>query len=126
MFRILLNATNFRSPLLRTIVPVTATAIALQGAIAIPSVIAGTEKFYDLSGSITYISCTALSLYLPVLRARASTPLKATLASPSLWSSLLGRNLAQGGFWNWRQVVVSAAVTVWATRCEYIKPNFSV
>ena len=116
MLQLLLKATNFKSPLLRIIIPVTATAIALQGAVAIPSCFAGTERFYDLSGSITYISCTALSLYLPVLRMRASAASSAIAGSPSLLSSLLGQSVAEGGFWNWKQIALSAAVTVWATR----------
>jgi hypothetical protein len=116
MLRLLLGVTNFKSPLLRAIVPVTAAAFALKGAVAIPSCIAGTENFYDLSGSITYISCTALSLYLPVLRARASATGAAIVGNPSLLNSLFGRSLAEGGVWNWRQVAVSAAVTIWATR----------
>jgi hypothetical protein len=119
MLRILLNATNFRSPLLRTVVPTVAAAFAIQGAVAIPSILAQTERFYDLSGSLTYLSCTALSLYLPVLRARAlSGDVGAKLLQwPSIWKSIQGKSLAQGAFWDWRQLVLTAAVSIWATRC---------
>jgi hypothetical protein len=119
MLRALLNSTNFRNPLLRTVVPTVAAAFAIQGAVAVPSLLAQTERFYDLSGSLTYLSCTALSLYLPVLRARAlSGDAAAKLFQwPSIWKSLQGKGLAQGGFWDWRQLVLSAAVGLWATRC---------
>jgi steroid 5-alpha reductase family enzyme len=33
-----------------------------------------------------------------------------------LWKSFLGKNVAEGGFWDYRQILLSAAVTVWATR----------
>lgn len=128
MLRVILTATNFRSPLLRTVVPTVAAALALQGAVAIPSIIAQTERFYDLSGSLTYISCTALSLYLPILRARVLTG-GATASSivgwPSLWKSALGRSAAEGGFWDWRQIALSAAVFIWASRCVSSAPILS-
>jgi steroid 5-alpha reductase family enzyme len=111
----MLNATNFRNPFLRTLVPSIGLAYGIQAAAAIPSIILQTERFYDLSGSLTYISCTALSLYLPTLRARAA----ATAASSApAWPSLLASLTSKGAInaWNWRQVVLSAAVTIWATR----------
>ena len=120
MLSTVLHITNFQSPLLRTIVPTAAAAFAIQGAVSIPSVFAQTERFYDLSGFLTYLSCTALSLYLPVLRARAVSGAVSEHAVgwPSLWRSLLGKSLAQEGFWDWRQIALSAAVSIWATRCE--------
>lgn len=111
----LLHATNFRSPFLRTLVPSIGLAYGLQAAVAIPSIFFQSERFYDASGSLTYIGCTALSLLLPTIRARyaaasAGTPL------PSFPSLLAG--LGKGGVnaWNWRQVVLSAFVTAWAIR----------
>lgn len=114
----LLHATNFSNPFLRTLVPSIATAFALQGAVAIPSILAQNEQFYDLSGSLTYLSVTALSLYLPTLRARAVASLAgaAKPAFPSLLAAFTGAGGPNG--LNWRQVVLSAAVTVWATRCK--------
>jgi hypothetical protein len=50
-------------------------AYGIQAAVAIPSIIAQNERFYDLSGSLTYLSCTALSLFLPALRARSAATL---------------------------------------------------
>lgn len=113
----LLHATNFSSPFLRTLIPSISLAYGLQGLVAIPSILAQSEKFYDLSGSLTYLSCTALSLYLPTLRARYAASLAGTSkpAWPSLVGALTGR---AGNGLNWRQVVLSAAVSIWATRCQ--------
>ena len=111
----LLHATNFRNPFLRTLLPSVGLAYGIQAAVAIPSIVFQTERYYDLSGSLTYISCTALSLYLPTLRARAAASVSGTAPA---WPSLLASLTSKGGvnMWNWRQVVLSAAVTIWATR----------
>ncbi|KJY02568.1 unnamed protein product [Zymoseptoria tritici ST99CH_1A5] len=111
----LLHATNFRNPFLRTLIPSIGLAYGLQFAFAVPSIALQTERVYDLSGSLTYISCVALSLYLPTLRARFAS-LPGTLAPA--WPSLLQSLVSKGGAntWNWRQVVLSAAVTFWAAR----------
>lgn len=111
----LLHATNFRNPFLRTLVPSIGLAYGIQAAVAIPSIALQTERFYDLSGSLTYLSCTALSLYLPTLRARAAAGIGS--AAPA-WPSLLASLTSKGGvnMWNWRQVFLSAAVSVWAVR----------
>ena len=92
-------------------------AFGIQAAVAIPSIAFQSERFYDLSGSLTYISCTALSLYLPTLRARLAATAAGSGALPP-WPSLLSSLTSKGGVnaWNWRQVVLSAAVTVWAAR----------
>ena len=110
----LLHATNYRNPFLRTLVPSIGLAYGIQAAVAIPSILFQTERFYDLSGSLTYISCTALSLYLPTIRAR----LASSVASSPAWPSLLASLTSKGGVsaWNWRQVVLSAAVSLWAVR----------
>lgn len=115
----MLNATNFRNPFLRTLVPSIGLAYGIQAAVAIPSIIWQTERFYDLSGSLTYISCTALSLYLPTLRARAAAT---TAATAPAWPSLLASLTSKGAVnaWNWRQVVLSAAVSVTPS----IQPDF--
>ncbi|KAK5118797.1 hypothetical protein LTR62_000006 [Meristemomyces frigidus] len=112
----LLHLTNYRNPFLRTLVPSIGLAFGLQAACALPSILYQTERFYDLSGSLTYISCTALSLYLPTIRARLAAS-GAGAALPA-WPSLLQSLMSKGGVsaWNWRQVVLSAAVTFWATR----------
>jgi len=114
-----LHFTNFRNPFLRTLIPSISAAFALQGAVAIPSILAQSEQFYDLSGSLTYLSVTALSLYLPALRARAAAAAAGTIkpAWPSIIAALNGSASASG--LNWRQVVLSAAVSIWATRRKF-------
>ena len=118
----LLALTNFRSPFLRTLVPSIGLAYAIQAGVAAPSILFQSERFYDLSGSLTYLSCTALSLYLPTLRARAAaaTVSAGTAALPA-YPSLLASLASKGGVqaWNWRQVILSAAVAIWATRRTY-------
>lgn len=111
-----LHLTNFRNPFLRTLVPSISAAFALQAAVAVPSIFTQSERFYDLSGSLTYLSVTALSLYLPTLRARAAAAATGSIkpAWPSIISALNGTASANG--LNWRQVVLSAAVGIWATR----------
>ncbi|KAL8949270.1 MAG: hypothetical protein Q9222_004609 [Ikaeria aurantiellina] len=113
LFNSILHATNFSRPFLSTLVPSIGLAYTIQGLAAVPSIIAQTERFYDLSGSLTYISCTALSLYLPTIRARAAAAAAGTI-KPA-WPSILGALSGSGGL-NWRQVFLSAAVSVWATR----------
>ena len=108
-----LHATSYRAPLLRTLVPTVALAYGIQTAVAIPSIAAQSERFYDLSGSLTYLSCTALSICLPYLRARAAGQFSKGVVE---YLSMPG---AGQGVWWWRQAVLSAAVGVWATRCEY-------
>ena len=114
----LLHATTFSRPFLSTLVPSIALAYTLQAGVAVPSIIAQSERFYDLSGSLTYLSCTALSLYLPTIRARYAAAAAGAIkpAWPSILGALRGVN---GAGLNWRQVVLSAAVSVWATRCEF-------
>ncbi|KAF2812110.1 DUF1295-domain-containing protein [Mytilinidion resinicola] len=106
----LLAQTAFRNPLLRTVVPSVALAYGIQAAFAVPSIAAQSERFYDLSGSLTYLSCTAFSLSLPYLRARA-----AGAASGGLLEYLRAPAPGQG-LWFWRQALLSAAVGIWATR----------
>jgi hypothetical protein len=119
----LLHLTNFRNPFLRTLIPSVSAAFAIQTAVAIPSILAQSERFYDLSGSLTYLSVTALSLYLPTLRARAAAQLAGSVkpAWPSLLDALKGTGGPNG--FNWRQVVLSTAVTVWATRRKSNVPS---
>ena len=114
----LLHATAFKSTFLSTLVPSIGLAYALQAGVAVPSIIAQSERFYDLSGSLTYLSCTALSLYLPTIRARYAAAAMGSV-KPA-WPSVLGalRGVPGAGL-NWRQVALSAAVGVWATRCVF-------
>lgn len=74
----LLHATNFRTAFLRTLIPSIGLAYGLQAACAIPSIIFQTERYYDLSGSLTYLSCTSFALSSPATRplcySRCSSP----------------------------------------------------
>lgn len=102
----------FSKPLLSTLIPCVSLAYGIQGLVAVPSIAAGTERYYDLSGSLTYLSCTALSLALPVIRARR--------AGAGAMAGLIGKEAAVAAArWNWRQVALGAAVGVWATRCTF-------
>lgn len=117
----LLHLTNFSSPLLRTAVPAVSAAFAIQAAFAVPSILAQSERFYDFSGALTNISVVALSLYLPALRARyAGLAAGGKLGAggqplPSLLAPFTSP--AEAGL-NWRQVALTAAVTIWAARCK--------
>lgn len=113
LIQTLLHLTNFKSPLLATLVPSVAAAYALQTACALPSIALQSEHFYDLSGSLTYLAVTALSLSLPALRARAA----GGLAAPLLPSILAAFRPGGASALNWRQVVLSGAVGLWAARC---------
>jgi hypothetical protein len=117
-----LAATNYKNAFLRTLVPSLGLAYGIQAAVAIPSILAKNERFYDFSGSITYLSCTALSLFLPAIRARSAAAL--TGAPKPAWPSLLSALNGQGGplGFNWRQVALSAAVSIWAVRRMLLDP----
>lgn len=107
-----LAATNYKSALLRTLGPSVGLAYGIQAAVAIPSILARNEHFYDFSGSVTYLCCTALRLFLPAIRARSAAAL--TGAPKPAWPSLLSALNGQGGplAFNWRQVALSAAVSI--------------
>lgn len=107
-----LHLTNFSSPFLRTAIPSVGAAFAIQAAFAVPSIIAQNESFYDFSGALTNISVVALSLYLPSLRAKYAGGAAAPF--PSLLTPFTNPAVAT---LNWRQVALSAAVTIWAVRC---------
>ncbi|KAF9741414.1 hypothetical protein PMIN06_006355 [Paraphaeosphaeria minitans] len=106
----LLHATAFRTPLLRTLVPSVAFAYGIQAAVAVPSIAAQTERFYDLSGSLTYLSCTALSFFMPYVRAKSTGAFAGNL------SEYLSAPAPGQGLWWWRHAMLSAAVGIWATR----------
>lgn len=114
-----LHLTNFRSPFLRTAVPSVAAAFALQAAVGVPSILAQSERFYDATGSATFLTVTLLSLYMPSLRVRAAASL-AGVAKPPFPSLLaaLGRggDGSVNGF-HWRQIALSAGVVFWSVRC---------
>lgn len=121
--RILLALTNFKSPLLRTVVPCATAAIALQAAVAAPSILFRTERFFDISGSLTFIAVGTLGLYLPSLRTRALAAAKGAAGNhlPSLpgIAELVKDAFSKAGTLgvrNWRQVLLTGMVMVWAGR----------
>ncbi|EHK24999.1 uncharacterized protein TRIVIDRAFT_212408 [Trichoderma virens Gv29-8] len=107
----ILHITDFHSPLLRSLAPCIATAFAVQGAVAIPSVLAGSERFFDVSGSATFLAVGALSLYLPALRLPGL---------PGLLDLLRGGAGAgadvTAGLLSWRQLIVTGMTAAWAVR----------
>ncbi|GJN84122.1 hypothetical protein PLIIFM63780_007677 [Purpureocillium lilacinum] len=110
----LLRITSFRSPLLRALVPCAAAALAVQAAAAAPSILARSERFYDVSGSATVLAVGALSLYLPALRARAAGRI---VELPSLLDALVpGRTGPGAAWWNWRQIVATGLAMLWTIR----------
>ncbi|KAK1759768.1 hypothetical protein QBC47DRAFT_115865 [Echria macrotheca] len=111
----LLHLTNFKSPLLRTLVPSVSAVIAIQTAFAVPSIAAQSDRFYDFSGALTYVAVSALSLYLPVLRGKVLASGQ-TAAAYGNKAGGLGLGMGLGMGWNWRQVVLSGAVCLWAVR----------
>lgn len=96
----------FRNQALSTLVPSIATAFAIQALVAVPSILTANESYYDLSGSLTFLSCTAVSLYLPALRARSYAAAQG-LPKPA-FPSLLS--------FGPRKLILSAMVTIWAGR----------
>lgn len=112
----LLHLTNFKNPLLQTLVPSVSAAFAIQTAFAIPSIACQSDRFYDFSGSLTYLAVTALSLYLPALRSRHATLTSSQSPLPHLLSPFLAGTMTGAPAFNWRQVVLSGAVSIWATR----------
>ncbi|PTB42871.1 hypothetical protein M441DRAFT_77939 [Trichoderma asperellum CBS 433.97] len=121
-----LHITNFHSPLLRSIIPCFATAFAIQGAVAIPSILAGSERFFDVSGSVTFLAVGTLSLYLPALRARAAAYAGNAATLPRLPSLIevlkggagagAGANAGAAALLSWRQLVLTGMTAAWAVR----------
>lgn len=96
----------FKNAALSTLVPTVLSAFAIQAAVAVPSIVTQNEQFYDLSGSLTFLTCTAVSLYLPALRARSYAAAQG-LAKPN-FPSLLS--------FGPRKLILSAMVAIWAGR----------
>lgn len=102
----LFSILSFRNPALSTLIPTVAAAYGLQALVAIPSIMTQNEQYYDLSGSLTFLACTAISLYLPALRARSHAAYN-NLPKPPLPS------IATFGA---KKLILSAMVIIWAGR----------
>lgn len=113
----LLGLTNYNnSPLWSNAVPCALASLAVQYAVGLPStflVNPPSERYYDLTGALTNIAVAVLSLYLP--RWRAETQ----LASASNGAALTLEPP------NWRQVALTGAVVLWATRRRFFSPRFA-
>lgn len=118
---IILGLTSFKSPLLRAIVPCAAAAFAVQALAAAPSIAFQSERFFDFSGSVTFVAVGALSLYLPSLRARALALANNAVKVPALpgLKELLTSTVAGVGARDWRQIALVGLVTIWAARRMY-------
>ncbi|KAI8680181.1 S5A-REDUCTASE domain-containing protein [Fusarium keratoplasticum] len=93
--------------LLRALLPPVTTALALQAAAGLPSIAAKSDRIYDLSGSLTFLAVGALSLYMP----RLVGPV-----IPGVISVLRGQGPTVLRHADWRQLVLTGAVAIWATR----------
>ncbi|KAK3938632.1 hypothetical protein QBC46DRAFT_389715 [Diplogelasinospora grovesii] len=97
----LLHITDFRGgPFAANLVPAASSALAVQLAFGIPSVLAHTDMFYDFSGGWTFLLTLASSFFLPALRSSSS-------------SSSSGISLAD---FSWRQLAMTGGVLVYAVR----------
>ncbi|KAL7413240.1 hypothetical protein BDY24DRAFT_415293 [Mrakia frigida] len=96
--------TSSANPVLKTLIPVAALTFGLQTGFAIPAIINQSEKYYDLAGSLGFLSSVALSVYLPASRNPAGllvglkglsgrSVLLSTMAA--LWAGRLGSFLFQ-------------------------------
>jgi hypothetical protein len=123
-FKSLLSWTaSFSQPFLRVLIPSAGAAYGLQALVAIISVLVASERFYDISGSLAFITATLLSMYLPIMQARAVAAMTATIPKPGYPRILgfLGSALGQNDF-SVRKLAVNAAVIVWAMRCKFAPP----
>lgn len=118
-------------------------AYAIQIFVAIPSIIYKSDRFFDASGLSTFLIVNIMSLYLPAIRAKyaennleqvadaVNEGVQAVTGIEPGWGSLLmapfkrcnivqdvaaGTPLAVD--YNWRQLALSGAVTIWAVRCK--------
>jgi hypothetical protein len=108
---------NFANPALKTLIPTISAAYAIQIAVSIPSIIFQEDRFYgtlsfpntsktDFSGSLTYLGCTALSLYFPALRARSLAKAQGLPIPPFPALSTFHP----------RQLIMSGLTALWAVR----------
>ncbi|KAG1733595.1 DUF1295-domain-containing protein [Suillus paluster] len=83
------------------LVPVAASAYALQAGLACIFVPKAEDRFYDLSGAAGFLSTTLVSIYYPYIRSRGKISPSAFLQLPSLAP---------------RQALLTAALVVWSVR----------
>ncbi|KAI0370342.1 DUF1295-domain-containing protein [Pilatotrama ljubarskyi] len=90
-------------PLFSSLVPAAASAFGLQSVFAAIFVPQANEKFYDLGGSIGFISTTLVSLYYPHLKLK-------------YWDRIPNATLPPITYFAPRQILMNAAILAWSTR----------
>ncbi|KDN52951.1 DUF1295-domain-containing protein [Tilletiaria anomala UBC 951] len=98
---------------LRGLLPTFVLIYGFQAACAAVAVPMQTEKYYDLCGSLGFVSATAVSLLLPSLRTRFPTLAWLGSGTASATSASWPPTLAT---FHPRQLLASALATVWAVR----------
>lgn len=98
--------------LLRALLPPVTAALALQAAAGLPSIAAKSDRVYDLSGSLTFLAVGALSLYMPRLAGPVIPGVISVLRGQGSVAAAVLRHA------DWRQLALTGAVAVWATRCK--------
>mmetsp|Transcript_11722 Transcript_11722/g.37175 ORF Transcript_11722/g.37175 Transcript_11722/m.37175 type:complete len:332 (-) Transcript_11722:661-1656(-) len=66
---------------------------AIQVLVAIPSIIYQTEHYYDLTGSLTYLGVTILTLVLTLTKTQTATPQLSIAIAICIWAARLGSML---------------------------------
>ncbi|KAL1949267.1 hypothetical protein VTO73DRAFT_8148 [Trametes versicolor] len=90
-------------PFFSRLVPTVVSAFGLQTALALTFVPQANEKFYDLGGSIGFISTTLVSLYYPHLKLK-------------YWERVPSAVLPPITSFAPRQLLLNAAILAWSTR----------
>ncbi|KAH9856506.1 DUF1295-domain-containing protein [Lenzites betulinus] len=90
-------------PLFSRLLPTVASAFGLQSVLALIFVPQANEKFYDLGGSIGFISTTLLSLYYPHLKLK-------------YWDRVPYATLPAFTSFAPRQILLNAAILAWSAR----------
>ncbi|KAJ2897568.1 hypothetical protein MKZ38_004553 [Zalerion maritima] len=93
-------------PVLSTLLPTAGLIFGIQAAFAVPACIYATERYYDLSGGLTFLAATGYAASLPARR--AGLPLRAAL------KTLLTTGSA--GALNWRHVAMGGMISIWSAR----------
>ncbi|KAI0360095.1 DUF1295-domain-containing protein [Trametes cingulata] len=90
-------------PLFSRLVPAVVSAFGLQSVLAMIFVPQANEKFYDLGGSLGFISTTLISLYYPHLKLK-------------YWDRIPNATLPPITYFAPRQILLNAAILAWSTR----------
>lgn len=96
---------------LSTLLPTTSLIFAIQTAFAIPGYLYSTERYYDLSGGLTFLAATAYLVARPALR--SSPPHARARLLPALSALFSSGTL---GPWGWRHLALAAMAAAWSAR----------